>query len=281
VRIALVSIGIAAALVASGSATVAQAHKAGMALLAATALVVLLEVVNVVGTWTWLVDPETRIQWEAAIGVGAASLVTAVCGVLSYGPIGLVAPAGVLFTVHLVSRLTHRKKSIDEAKPEQSTVVDESVDAPGPAAESIEPVDPPTAPIELPRPVIVPAVSSGQALEQQRRPDPDEAGEDREPHAGERGEQQVDHAPKPKRRRSAAKPKSELKLKAVHREPAVREAAARVIAEFEEKSETRPTEKQLLAALRPEFPELTAHGCKVLLGYKTKSTKTPELEAVS
>lgn len=116
-RTALVVIGVLAALVASGSATVEQATAAGMEGVVPYALVALLEVVNVAGTWTWMTDRRTRVQVEAALGVGAASVVTGICGVLSYGPIGVVPAAGVLFTVHLVGRLARQPEAAAPVAP--------------------------------------------------------------------------------------------------------------------------------------------------------------------
>jgi hypothetical protein len=76
--------------------------------LAAAGLVVLLEVINVAGTWVWLTDTRRHVRLEAAVGVGVASLGTGACGFLTYGLIGAVAPAGLLFAVHLTFRLNQR-----------------------------------------------------------------------------------------------------------------------------------------------------------------------------
>jgi hypothetical protein len=304
VRIALVSIGIAAALVASGSATVEQAQAAGMALLAATALVVLLEVVNVVGTWTWLVDPDTRIQWEAAIGVGASSLVTGICGVISYGLIGLVAPAGVLFTVHLVGRLTHRKRPAQETPAaEQSTAVDSSVDrsvdrpaAPEPIATAREAIDPPTAPIaidrrlvaSLPRPVPHAAVSHTLGLRKtavdRMVTDPDrvdaalEAG--RREADRRRAEPIDDEAPGSCRRPELCDADDHGHAPAA---PApsptmpIDERARQII----ETSDKRPSVMKLRAALRAEGYTASQHQCRKFLGYEQARPTTAELEEVS
>lgn len=101
----LAALGVLGALAATTSATATQASLSGMVGIAAAGLVVLLEVINVAGTWTWLTDTRRHVRIEAGIGVGAASLVTGWCGLLTYGPIGAVAPAGLLFAVHLVFRL--------------------------------------------------------------------------------------------------------------------------------------------------------------------------------
>lgn len=137
-RTALVALGIAAALVASGSATVAQARAAGMAAIPAVALVVLLEVINVAGTWTWMVDDRTRVQWEAGVGVGVASFVTGACGLAEYSWLGIVPAVGVLFTVHLVGRLSHRSTPVDNGISE-SVVDQEPIDQP--TTVDHEPVD--------------------------------------------------------------------------------------------------------------------------------------------
>jgi hypothetical protein len=102
---ALAALGVAAALSVTASSTAEQAHVATMTGIAVAGLVVLLEVINVSGTWVWLTDKRWYARVEAAIGVGGASLVTGWCGALSYGVIGLVAPIGLLFAVHQTYRL--------------------------------------------------------------------------------------------------------------------------------------------------------------------------------
>lgn len=152
-KAALVTLGVLAALVASGSATVEQATNAGMKGVVPFALVVLLEVVNVAGTWTWMSDDRAHVQWEAAAGVGAASIVTGVCGILSYGPVGVVPAIGVLFTVHLVGRLRHRPATA--AVSEQSHAVTE----PEPQVTTIaEPIAPAT-PDAIPEPIANPSLN--------------------------------------------------------------------------------------------------------------------------
>ncbi len=66
----LAALGVSAALAVTASSTTDQAYAAGMTGLAAVGLVVLLEVINVAGTWTWLTDTRTRVRWEAGVGVG-------------------------------------------------------------------------------------------------------------------------------------------------------------------------------------------------------------------
>lgn len=101
----LAAVGVAAALTVTASSTTEQAHVAGMLGLPVAGLVVLLEVVNVVGAWSWITDPRTHVRVESAAAVLVASTVTGICGVLTYGPIGLVAPLGLLAAVHGVSRM--------------------------------------------------------------------------------------------------------------------------------------------------------------------------------
>lgn len=98
-------LGVAAALTVTASSTVTQAHTAGLGDLPAAALVVLLEVINTVGAWSWITDARTRVRVESAIGVCAASAVTGTFGALTYGPTGIVAALGLLAAVHLVSRM--------------------------------------------------------------------------------------------------------------------------------------------------------------------------------
>lgn len=99
----LASLGVAAGLAVTASSTSAQAYEAGMRGLALAAIVVVLEVVNTLGTWVWLSDPRPHARWQAGALVGCASLVTAWCGALTYGPVGLVGPFFVLAGVHLAS----------------------------------------------------------------------------------------------------------------------------------------------------------------------------------
>lgn len=101
----LALIGVVSALVVTASSTTRQAAEAGMTGAVGLSLVGLLEVVNVAGTWTWITDQRRHVRLEAAVGVGLASTVTGVCGALTYGALGLVAPAGLLAAVHLVSRM--------------------------------------------------------------------------------------------------------------------------------------------------------------------------------
>lgn len=101
----LAVLGVLAALAVTASSTAQQARASGMTGAAVLGLVVLLEVINVAGTWTWLTDTRAHVRWEAFGGVGVASIVTGACGALTYGLIGLVAPAGLLFAVHLTFRL--------------------------------------------------------------------------------------------------------------------------------------------------------------------------------
>lgn len=102
---ALALLGVAASLTVTASSTTHVAYAAGMRGLALAAIVVVLEVVNVVGTWSWITDPRTHVRVESAVAVLAASTVTGWCGALTYGPIGLVAPLGLLAAVHGVSRM--------------------------------------------------------------------------------------------------------------------------------------------------------------------------------
>lgn len=104
VLVLLALAGVGCALVVTASSTMRQAYTAGMPEPVPLALVGLLEVVNVAGTWTWLSDERGHVRGEAALGVALASLVTGLCGALTYGALGLVAPAGLLAAVHLVSR---------------------------------------------------------------------------------------------------------------------------------------------------------------------------------
>lgn len=139
-KVALVVVGIAAALIASGSATVEQATAARMDPIPAVALVVLLEVVNIAGTWTWMSDRRGHVQWEAGIGVLFASTVTGACGLLSYGLIGIVPALGVLFTVHLTGRLTHAKQPAAKPLEGGATGPDtESPKVPDPATVTVVP----------------------------------------------------------------------------------------------------------------------------------------------
>lgn len=101
----LALLGVVCALVVTASSTMRQAAAAGMQGQVPLALVGLLEVVNIAGTWTWITDGRTRVRVEAAVGVAAASSVTAVCGALTYGALGVAAPVGLLVAVHLVSRM--------------------------------------------------------------------------------------------------------------------------------------------------------------------------------
>lgn len=98
---ALAALGVGAGLAVTASSTTHEAYLAGMRGLALAAVVVVLEVTNVLGTWVLLTDSRRHACVEAGVFVGAASLVTGWCGVLTYGPIGLVGPAFVLAGVEL------------------------------------------------------------------------------------------------------------------------------------------------------------------------------------
>jgi hypothetical protein len=89
----LASLGVVAALSVTASSTAQQAHAAGMMGVPAAGLVVLLEVVNVVGSWAVITDTRTHVRVESLIGVTTASTVTGICGVSTYGGLGVVAPS--------------------------------------------------------------------------------------------------------------------------------------------------------------------------------------------
>jgi hypothetical protein len=153
---ALVSLGVGAALVVTGSATAEQARSWGMTGVVPIALVVLLEVVNVVGTWVWMTDPRAHVQVEAASGVAVASIYSGICAVLSYGIGGAIAPAGVLFTVHLAGRLVRRPAAPPEAAahpapvPAHRHAATPAPSAPPPPPSAPAPSEPPTAPMRRP-----------------------------------------------------------------------------------------------------------------------------------
>lgn len=98
----LVGAAILCALVLSASSTVALAARVGVPGWAHPFAVGLLEVVAVAGTWIWMTDP--RLRLEAAAAVGMASTVTGIGGVAAYGWFGIVAPLGLIVTVHLIAR---------------------------------------------------------------------------------------------------------------------------------------------------------------------------------
>lgn len=99
---ALVLSAIGCALVLSATATVALAAFVDVPGWAHPFAVGMLEVVSVTGTWLWVTD--RRMRGEAAVAVLLASAVTGYAGVHAYGAFGLVAPIGLIVTVHLVSR---------------------------------------------------------------------------------------------------------------------------------------------------------------------------------
>lgn len=117
----LVAVAIVCALVLSASSTIALAAHAGVPGFAHPFAVGLLEVATGAGTWIWLTEP--RLRWEAAAVVALASTVTGIGGVMAYGPFGLVAPLGLILTVHLLARAWTAP-----ATTGQSLVVDEGAD---------------------------------------------------------------------------------------------------------------------------------------------------------
>ena len=70
-----------------------------------------LQVERHVGSWALITDPRRHVKVQAGMGVSAASLVTGWCGDLIYGPIGLVAPLGLLAAVHLVNLVWNRPET--------------------------------------------------------------------------------------------------------------------------------------------------------------------------
>lgn len=147
----LAALGVLGALAATTAATAEQASLSGMVGLAVAGLVVLLEVINVSGTWVWLTDTRRHVRLEAGVGVGVASLVTGLCGFLSFGPIGAVAPAGLLFAVHLVFRLN---------QPGQQDTVPSRVIARIPIVPASRPAVPDGGDGDGPETAPVPALSS-------------------------------------------------------------------------------------------------------------------------
>lgn len=98
----LVAVAIVCALVLSASSTIELAAQAGVPGFAHPFAVGLLEVATGAGTWIWLTEPRLRV--EAAAVVVLASAVTGIGGVLAYGAFGIVAPLGLILTVHLLAR---------------------------------------------------------------------------------------------------------------------------------------------------------------------------------
>lgn len=117
----LVAVAILCALVLSASSTIELAAYAGVPGFAPPFAVGLLEVATGAGTWIWLTEP--RLRWEAAAVVALASTVTGIGGVMAYGPFGLVAPLGLILTVHLLARAW-----TVPATTGQSLVVDKGAD---------------------------------------------------------------------------------------------------------------------------------------------------------
>lgn len=115
----LVSSAILCALVLSASSTIALAARVGVPGFAHPFAVGLLEVASVAGTWIWLTEPRLRI--EAAAVVGLASLVTGIGGVAAYGWFGIVAPVGLILTVHLLARAWTRPKAVPASPVVQAT----------------------------------------------------------------------------------------------------------------------------------------------------------------
>ncbi|MFE7203812.1 hypothetical protein ACFU8R_26445 [Pseudonocardia alni] len=108
----LVGAAILCALVLSSSSTFALAARVGVPGWAHPFAVGLLEVVAVAGTWIWMTDP--RLRLEAAAAVGMASTVTGIGGVAAYGWFGIVAPLGLIVTVHLIARAwTERRPAVE------------------------------------------------------------------------------------------------------------------------------------------------------------------------
>lgn len=160
----LASLGVAAALTVTASSTTEQAHVAGMVGLPVAGLVVLLEVVNVVGAWSWITDPRTHVRWESALAVLVASTVTGICGAITYGPLGVVAPLGLLAAVHGVSRMwtvpaqvaapsvpvasmpVRRHTGTPVSAPEVETEVEDEVEPTSPPPPDLRPAP---APVDL------------------------------------------------------------------------------------------------------------------------------------
>ncbi|MCD2193555.1 hypothetical protein LQ327_09180 [Actinomycetospora endophytica] len=146
----LAAIGVAAGLAVTASSTTHEAYAAGMRGLALAAIVVVLEVTNVLGTWVLLTDTRRHACVEAGVFVAGASLVTGWCGVLTYGLIGLVGPVFVLGGVEL-ARLastsgTPTPAQGAEGEPPQAdapALITETAPAPSASAE------PPTVPVPV------------------------------------------------------------------------------------------------------------------------------------
>lgn len=110
----LVAVAIVCALVLSASSTIALAAGVGVPGFAHPFAVGLLEVASIAGTWMWLTEP--RLRWEAAAVVALASLVTGIGGVIAYGAFGIVAPIGLILTVHLMARAWSRPEPVEEPR---------------------------------------------------------------------------------------------------------------------------------------------------------------------
>ena len=127
----LVGAAILCALVLSSSSTFALAARVGVPGWAHPFAVGLLEVVAVAGTWIWMTDP--RLRLEAAAAVGMASAVTGIGGVAAYGWFGIVAPLGLIVTVHLIARAwTERRPAVEStsvvpASPGTQAITDNQV----------------------------------------------------------------------------------------------------------------------------------------------------------
>lgn len=151
----LVAVAIVCALALSASSTVALAAGAGVPGWAHPAAVGLLEVASVAGTWIWMTD--ARLRAEAAAVVLVASAVTGVGGVIAYGWFGVVAPLGLVITVHLMARAWSEPGPDRSAEPgpaaQLDVVAEPEPDAPTETAPDLaRPPVPPTS--VAPRPVV-------------------------------------------------------------------------------------------------------------------------------
>lgn len=115
----LVLLAIVCALALSASSTVELAARVAVPGWAHPAAVGLLEVASVAGTWIWLTEP--RLRAEAAAVVALASVVTGIGGVLAYGAFGVVAPLGLIVTVHLMARAWQTDRTTRTGPDQQQT----------------------------------------------------------------------------------------------------------------------------------------------------------------